>query len=84
MDSPAETRYWIDDMYMLTMLQLEAYRATGDKKYLDRDAKEMVAYLDKLQQPNGLFFHAPDVKYLLGSRRWLGRGGHGGDADDAA
>src|SRR6185312_2660890 len=39
-----ETRYWIDDMYMLTMLQLEAYRATGDKKYLDRDAKEMVAY----------------------------------------
>jgi unsaturated rhamnogalacturonyl hydrolase len=62
----AETRYWIDDMYMLTMLQLEAYRATGDKKYLDRDAKEMVAYLDKLQQPNGLFFHAPDVKYYWG------------------
>ncbi len=24
-----ETRYWIDDMYMLVMLQLEAYRATG-------------------------------------------------------
>ena len=62
----AETRYWIDDMYMLTILQLEAYRATGDKKYLDRDAKEMVAYLDKLQQPNGLFFHAPDVQYYWG------------------
>jgi rhamnogalacturonyl hydrolase YesR len=62
----AETRYWIDDMYMLTMLQLEAYRATGDKKYLDRDAKEMVAYLDKLQQPSGLFYHAPDVKYYWG------------------
>jgi rhamnogalacturonyl hydrolase YesR len=61
-----ETRYWIDDMYMLTMLQLEAYRATGDRKYLDRDAKEMVAYLDKLQQPNGLFYHAPDVKYFWG------------------
>jgi hypothetical protein len=29
----AETRYWIDDMYMLTILQLEAYRATGDKKF---------------------------------------------------
>jgi unsaturated rhamnogalacturonyl hydrolase len=54
-----ETRYWVDDMYMLTMLQLEAYRATGDKKYLDRDAREMVAYLDKLQQPNGLFYHLP-------------------------
>jgi unsaturated rhamnogalacturonyl hydrolase len=61
-----ETRYWIDDMYMLTMLQLEAYRATGDKKYLDRDAKEMVSYLDKLQQQNGLFYHAPDVKYFWG------------------
>jgi unsaturated rhamnogalacturonyl hydrolase len=62
----AETRYWIDDMYMLTILQLQAYRATGDKKYLDRDAKEMVSYLDKLQQPNGLFYHASDVKYFWG------------------
>jgi rhamnogalacturonyl hydrolase YesR len=59
-----ESRYWVDDMYMLTILQLEAYRATGDKKYLDREANEMVAYLDKLQQPNGLFFHAPDVPFF--------------------
>src|SRR5580692_7926692 len=62
----AETRFWIDDMYMLTILQLEAYRATGDKKYLDRDAMEMAAYLEKLQQPNGLFYHAPDVPYFWG------------------
>jgi rhamnogalacturonyl hydrolase YesR len=62
----AETRFWIDDMYMLTILQLEAYRATGDKKYLDRDATEMVAYLDKLQQTNGLFYHAPDVPFYWG------------------
>ena len=62
----AETRFWVDDMYMLTMLQLQAYRATGDRKYLDRDANEMVAYLDKLQQPNGLFFHAPDVPFFWG------------------
>ena len=61
-----ETRYWIDDMYMLTTLQLEAYRATGDRKYLDRDAKEMVSYLDKLQEPNGLFYHAPDVPFFWG------------------
>ncbi|SEG37121.1 Rhamnogalacturonyl hydrolase YesR [Bryocella elongata] len=61
-----ETRYWIDDMYMLTILQLEAYRATHDRKYLDRDAKEMAAYLDKLQQPNGLFYHAPDVPFFWG------------------
>ncbi|MGO8757754.1 MAG: glycoside hydrolase family 105 protein [Terracidiphilus sp.] len=62
----SETRYWIDDMYMLTILQLEAYRATGDKKYLDRAANEMAAYLDKLQQPNGLFYHAPDVPFFWG------------------
>jgi rhamnogalacturonyl hydrolase YesR len=61
-----ETRFWVDDMYMLTMLQLQAYRATGDRKYLDRDAHEMVAYLDKLQQPNGLFYHAADVHYFWG------------------
>jgi rhamnogalacturonyl hydrolase YesR len=71
----AETRYWIDDMYMLTMLQLEAYRATGDKKYLDRDALEMVSYLDKLQQPNGLFFHAQDVPYFWGrGDGWIAAG----------
>jgi unsaturated rhamnogalacturonyl hydrolase len=62
----AETRFWIDDMYMLTILQLEAYRATGERVYLDRDAKEMVAYLDRLQQPNGLFFHAEDVRFFWG------------------
>lgn len=59
----AEARYWIDDMYMITAVQVQAYRATGDKKYLERAAKTMVAYLDKLQQPNGLFFHAPDAQF---------------------
>jgi rhamnogalacturonyl hydrolase YesR len=70
-----ETRLWVDDMYMLTMLQLEAYRATGDRKYLDRDAHEMVVYLDRLQQPNGLFYHAPDVKYFWGrGNGWFAAG----------
>jgi rhamnogalacturonyl hydrolase YesR len=59
----AEARYWIDDMYMITAVQVQAYRATGDKKYLDLAATTMVAYLDKLQQPNGLFFHAPDAQF---------------------
>ena len=61
-----ETRFWVDDMYMSTILQMQAFRATGDSKYLDRAALEMVAYLDKLQQPNGLFFHAPDVPFFWG------------------
>lgn len=57
----AETRFWVDDMFMVTSLQLEAYRVTKDLKYLDRAAKQMAAYLDRLQQPSGLFFHAQDV-----------------------
>jgi len=59
-------RYWVDDMFMVTALQAEAYRVTQDKKYLDRDAKEVVAYLKALQQPNGLFFHAADSPYCWG------------------
>jgi unsaturated rhamnogalacturonyl hydrolase len=61
-----QTRYWIDDMYMVTIVQVQAYRATGDTKYLDRAALEMATYLDKLQQPNGLFYHAPDVPFYWG------------------
>ncbi|HVW20261.1 MAG TPA: glycoside hydrolase family 88 protein [Opitutaceae bacterium] len=61
-----QTRFWVDDMWMITILQLQAYRATGEAKYLDRGAKEMVAYLDKLQEPNGLFHHAPDVPFFWG------------------
>lgn len=61
-----ETRFWIDDMYMITIVQVQAFRATGEAKYLDRAAVEMAAYLDKLQQPNGLFFHAPDVPFFWG------------------
>jgi rhamnogalacturonyl hydrolase YesR len=70
-----ETRFWIDDMYMITLLQVQAYRATNDKKYLDRAAMEMTAYLDKLQQPNGLFFHAPDVPFFWGrGDGWMAAG----------
>lgn len=58
-----EARYWIDDMYMITAAQVQAYRATKDKKYLDRAALTMESYLDKLQQPNGLFYHALESKF---------------------
>jgi rhamnogalacturonyl hydrolase YesR len=59
-----EARYWIDDMYMITAVEVQAYRATGDAKYLDRAALAAAAYLDQLQQPNGLFFHAPDSPFF--------------------
>ena len=63
-----EARFWVDDMYMITALQLQTFRATGDARYLDRAATAMAAYLDRLQQPNGLFFHT-----TTSPRHW-GRG----------
>ncbi|MBQ3749203.1 MAG: glycoside hydrolase family 88 protein [Kiritimatiellae bacterium] len=61
-----QTRLWIDDTYMIAALQTQAYRLTGDRKYIDRTAKEMVLYLDRLQQPNGLFHHAMEVPFYWG------------------
>ena len=70
-----EARYWIDDMYMITLLQVQAFRATGDSKYIDRAALTMAAYLAKLQQPNGLFFHAPDSPFYWGrGNGWVAAG----------
>lgn len=70
-----EARYWVDDMYMITAVQTQAYRATKDKKYLDRAALAAAAYLDKLQQPNGLFFHAPDAQFYWGrGNGWFAAG----------
>lgn len=61
-----ETRLWVDDMWMITILQVQAYLATGRAEYIDRAAKEMAYYLDELQNPDGLFFHAPDVPFVWG------------------
>jgi rhamnogalacturonyl hydrolase YesR len=70
-----QTRMWIDDMYMITLVQTQAYRATGDPKYIERAAKEMVLYLDSLQEPNGLFYHAPDVPFFWSrGNGWMAAG----------
>jgi len=70
-----QTRYWIDDMYMINILQAQAYRATKNSVYLDRAAREMISYLDKLQQRNGLFFHAPDAPHFWGrGNGWFAAG----------
>jgi rhamnogalacturonyl hydrolase YesR len=70
-----EARYWIDDMYMISAIQVQAFRATKDKKYLDRAALAAATYLEKLQQPNGLFFHAPDSQFYWGrGNGWFAAG----------
>jgi len=71
----SETRFWIDDIYMITAVQVQAFRATGNATYLDRAALEMVTYLEKLQQANGLFYHAPDVPFFWGrGNGWVAAG----------
>jgi len=70
-----QTRLWIDDMYMINLLQTQAYRATNDIKYLNRAAKEMVLYLDSLQKQNGLFYHAPQSPFYWGrGNGWMAAG----------
>ena len=74
-----QTRLWIDDMYMIIAIQSQAFRATGDRKYLDRTAKEMCLYIDELQVKDGpdrgLFYHAPDVPFVWGrGAGWMAAG----------
>lgn len=70
-----EARYWIDDMYMIPAVQAQAYRATGEIKYLDRAALAMTAYLDRLQQTNGLFFHGTNSPFYWGrGNGWMAAG----------
>jgi rhamnogalacturonyl hydrolase YesR len=70
-----QTRLWIDDMFMITAVQANAYLATGDKKYIDRAAEEMILYLDEIQRDNGLFHHAPNAPFFWGrGNGWMAVG----------
>ncbi len=71
----AEARYWIDDMYMIPLLQVQAFRATQDPKYLDRAALTLSAYFGKMQEPNGLFYHGTDAHFFWGrGNGWMAAG----------
>jgi unsaturated rhamnogalacturonyl hydrolase len=70
-----QTRYWIDDVYMIACLQTQAFRATGDRAYLERAALEVADYLEKLQEPNGLFRHGPEAPFYWGrGNGWVAAG----------
>jgi rhamnogalacturonyl hydrolase YesR len=70
-----QTRYWIDDIFMIGSLQVEAFKATGDTIFLVRAAKEISAYLKRLQQPNGLFYHGPEAPFFWGrGNGWVAAG----------
>ena len=70
-----EARYWIDDMYMIPLVQVQALRATGRKEYADRAALAMDVYLERLQEPNGLFHHGTDSPFFWGrGNGWIAAG----------
>ena len=70
-----QARFWIDDMFMVSAIQSQAYVVTGNRKYIDRAAVQMVAYLDKIQRPNGLFYHAEDAPFYWGrGNGWMAAG----------
>ncbi len=71
----AQTRLWIDDMYMITFLQTQAYRITGERKCLERAAKEMALYLGEIQLENGLFHHSPEGPFAWArGNGWMAAG----------
>ncbi len=70
-----QSRFWIDDIWMIGSLQIEAYRATGNNKYLQRAVKVIDVYIKNLQQPDGLFFHGHDGPFFWGrGNGWVAAG----------
>ncbi len=70
-----QTRYWIDDIYMISALQVQAFRATNMPVYLDRAATTVATYVKKLQQANGLFYHGPEAPFYWGrGNGWVAAG----------
>jgi len=70
-----QTRFWVDDVWMIGSLQVQAYRATGKLIYLERAALEVDAYLQRLQQPNGLFYHGENAPFFWGrGNGWVAAG----------
>ncbi len=61
-----QIRYAIDDMYMITSLQVMAFKCSGDLKYINTAAAMMSDYLTELQQDDGLFYHHRDFYHKWG------------------
>jgi unsaturated rhamnogalacturonyl hydrolase len=70
-----QARFWVDDVWMIGSLQTQAYRATGNPEYLERSALTVDTYLQRLQQPNGLFFHGEQAPFYWGrGNGWVAAG----------
>lgn len=70
-----QSRFWIEDMYMMTALQVGAYELTGDNKYIERMARQMAVYLERMQLGCGLFNHAAAAPFKWGrGNGWVAGG----------
>lgn len=71
----SQARYWIDDVWMIGVLQIQAWRSSANPKYLDRAALMADKYLGRLQQSNGLFHHGPEAPFFWGrGNGWVAAG----------
>ncbi|MFA5293019.1 MAG: glycoside hydrolase family 88 protein [Phycisphaerae bacterium] len=62
----AYTRLWVDDMFMVGALQVQAYKASGKEIFLERGLTQLLGYAKILQQDNGLFQHTAEVPIFWG------------------
>ena len=70
-----QSRFWIEDMYMMTVLQTQAFRATDDVRYLERTARQMDCYLERMQLPDGMFHHSSIAPFHWGrGNGWVAGG----------
>jgi len=71
----SDTRGYVDDAYKIPVMQILAFRATQKADYAAHSVKELTAFIDKLQQPTGLFFHGPDAHVYWGrGNGWIAAG----------
>ncbi|MHC4300983.1 MAG: glycoside hydrolase family 88/105 protein [Planctomycetota bacterium] len=64
---PGYTRWWVDDMYGIGLLQGQARRYLDDGEYADRGVHSLLRHAGKLQQANGLFHHtAGNARFFWG------------------
>jgi unsaturated rhamnogalacturonyl hydrolase len=72
---PHPVSVWVDDMYMSIPLLAQMGDLTGDRKYFDDAAKQVVQYADRLMNPTtGLFDHAWFAHEPIDPKFYWGRG----------
>ncbi len=61
------TRFWVDDIAMIGVLQASAYHATNEKIYADWLGREMNAFLEnEICRESGLFWHTSSAPHFWG------------------